>query len=142
MLIPEACQLILQAMSQGNGGEIFVLDMGDPIKITFLAEQLIRLSGKIIHKDIQIKFTGLRPGEKLFEELFHEKELLQKTNHPKIFMARHRASNEEALNVFFDEMALHVNSGNEAELLRLLKAIVPDFHQGDLKERVMPSSKV
>ena len=90
MTIPEACQLILQASILGVGGEIFVLDMGEPIKITYLAEQLIKLSGKKLNEDISIVYTGLREGEKLYEELFHEKESLQPTAYGKIFRAEAR----------------------------------------------------
>jgi FlaA1/EpsC-like NDP-sugar epimerase len=88
MTIPEACQLILQAESMGSGGEIYVLDMGEPVSISYLAEQMIRLSGNEPGKDIEIVYTGLRPGEKLFEELFHEKERLVGTQHEKIFLAQ------------------------------------------------------
>ncbi|MHB8253924.1 MAG: polysaccharide biosynthesis protein [Acidiferrobacter sp.] len=84
MTIPEACGLILQASVIGEGGEIFVLDMGEPVKISYLAEQLILLSGKRPGQDIEITFTGLRPGEKLFEELFYPDEALLPTEHPKI----------------------------------------------------------
>jgi len=88
MTIPEACQLVLQAATMGTGGEIFVLDMGEPVKIKDMAEQLIRLSGLEPYRDIDIKFIGLRPGEKLFEELFHPSEKLKPTAHPKILLAR------------------------------------------------------
>jgi len=84
MTIPEACGLILQASVIGTGGEIFVLDMGEPVKISYLAEQLILLSGKRPGQDIEITYTGLRPGEKLFEELFYADEALLPTGHPKI----------------------------------------------------------
>ncbi|HUW97317.1 MAG TPA: nucleoside-diphosphate sugar epimerase/dehydratase [Acidiferrobacter sp.] len=84
MTIPEACGLILQASTIGAGGEIFVLDMGEPVKISYLAEQLILLSGKQPGQDIEIVYTGLRPGEKLFEELFYADEALLPTGHPKI----------------------------------------------------------
>ena len=90
MTISEASQLIMQAAVLGSGGEIYVLDMGEPVKITYLAEQLIRLSGKEPGKDIQIVYTGLRPGEKLFEELFHELEPYEQTQHEKIFLAHPR----------------------------------------------------
>ncbi len=85
MTIPEACQLILQAASLGKGGEIFALDMGDPVKIRDLAEQMIRLAGKRPGGDIAIVYTGLRAGEKLFEELFHPLENYASTAHAKIF---------------------------------------------------------
>ncbi len=88
MTIPEACQLIMQAAVLGEGGEIFVLDMGEPIKIRYLAEQMIRLSGREPGRDIAIIYTGLRPGEKLYEELFYASEALVATGHPKIRVAR------------------------------------------------------
>ncbi len=90
MTIPEAAQLIMQAAVQGEGGEIFVLDMGEPVRIQYLAEQMIRLAGKRPGKDIEIVYTGLRPGEKLYEELFHESESCKPTRHNKILLARSR----------------------------------------------------
>ncbi|MCP3868559.1 MAG: polysaccharide biosynthesis protein [Gammaproteobacteria bacterium] len=90
MTIPEACQLIMQSAVMSSGGEIFVLDMGEPVRISYLAEQMIRLSGKIPGEDIQIEFIGLRPGEKLFEELFHEEEQLEPTSHEKVLLASYR----------------------------------------------------
>ncbi|MCK4838728.1 MAG: polysaccharide biosynthesis protein, partial [Desulfobulbaceae bacterium] len=90
MTIPEAVSLILQAGAMGEGGEIFVLDMGEPMLIRKLAEQMIRLSGLVPGQDIDIVYTGLRPGEKLFEEIFHERENLQETKHPKLFLASSR----------------------------------------------------
>jgi len=90
MTIPEACQLILQAGAMGMGGEIFVLDMGEPVKIVDLARDLIKLSGLVPNEDIEIKFTGIRPGEKLFEELSTSEENADKTKHPKIFVGKFR----------------------------------------------------
>ncbi len=97
MTIAEACQLILQAGAMGQGSEIFVLDMGEPIRIAYLAEQMIKLSGKAPGKDINIEFIGLRPGERLNEELFHPDEKLEPTPHSKIKLARQRT--EAALQV-------------------------------------------
>jgi FlaA1/EpsC-like NDP-sugar epimerase len=88
MTIPEACQLIMQAAVIGAGGETFVLDMGEPVKIRYLAEQMIRLSGREPGRDIQMQFTGLRPGEKLYEELFYDSEAYAPTPHAKIHVAR------------------------------------------------------
>jgi FlaA1/EpsC-like NDP-sugar epimerase len=88
MTIPEACQLIMQTAAMGSGGEIFVLDMGEPVKIRYLAEQMILLSGRRPGEDIAIEYIGLRPGEKLREELFYAAEDLRQTVHPKIRVAR------------------------------------------------------
>ncbi|MCP4814904.1 MAG: polysaccharide biosynthesis protein, partial [Planctomycetaceae bacterium] len=86
----EACQLVLQACVIGRGGEIFVLNMGEPVKIAQLARQLIRMSGKMPEKDIKIEYTGLRPGEKLADELFHDDETPSKSTHDKILQAQGR----------------------------------------------------
>jgi FlaA1/EpsC-like NDP-sugar epimerase len=127
MTIPEACQLILQAATLGQGGEIFALDMGEPIQIRYLAEQMIRLAGKLPGQDVQIVYTGLREGEKLFEELFHEHESYQQTKHQKIFLAQHRAVN-------FDELSQALLQGESAckrynaeELKEILARFVPEF---------------
>jgi FlaA1/EpsC-like NDP-sugar epimerase len=127
MTIPEASQLILQASVMGDGGEIFVLDMGEPIKISYLAEQMIHLSGKVPGEDIDIVYTGLRPGEKLYEELFHEKERLQSTHHKKILLARYRAFNWERLTEILDGMLSACNTCDEGELRSLLGEMVPEW---------------
>lgn len=126
MTIPEASQLVLQAAQMGKGGEIFVLDMGQPVKIVHLAEQIIRLSGKTPYKDIDIIFTGLRPGEKLFEELFHENENLQKTEKEKILIAQSRFVDFEILVHSILEMKKCVDKMDDETLLRLLKTHVPE----------------
>lgn len=132
MTIPEAAQLILQAMVNGNGGEIFVLDMGEPIKISYLAEQMIRLAGKEPGKDILIHYTGLRPGEKLFEELFHESEQLVSTDHEKLFKAKFRKIEWHDL-VQTMRMINHacMEHQNE-ELVILLKSLVPELQLNEL----------
>lgn len=126
MTIPEACQLILQAMVNGLGGEIFVLDMGAPIKITYLAEQMIKLSGYEPYKDIQIEFTGLRPGEKLYEELFHESEHLIATMHEKLFKARVRQFDWSELVETFHLLNIACNNHQEEEICILLNSLVPE----------------
>jgi FlaA1/EpsC-like NDP-sugar epimerase len=128
MTIPEASQLILQAMANGKGGEIFVLDMGEPIKITYLAEQMIRLAGKEPGHDIQIQYTGLRPGEKLFEELFHPSEELVQTEHEKLFKARFRRIDWDELTQTLRMLQHACNTHETDELLILLKSLVPEFH--------------
>lgn len=126
MTIPEACQLIMQTVVLGKGGEIFVLDMGDPVKISYLAEQMIRLSGRVPGEDIEIRYIGLRPGEKLYEELFHEKEQLEQTVHEKVFLARHRKVDWERLKLTLDQMATACEKMDEATLGKLLDDLVPE----------------
>lgn len=128
MTIPEACQLILQAVAMGEGGEIFVLDMGTPVKIRFLAEQLIRLSGKEPGKEIEITYTGLRPGEKLYEELFHAEEArYAKTRHAKILLASHRTYPWERLQQQLGELENACDEYANERLDALLKNLVPEF---------------
>jgi FlaA1/EpsC-like NDP-sugar epimerase len=127
MTIPEACTLILQASTLGHGGEIFALDMGEPVKIAYLAEQMIRLAGKIPGRDIEIRYTGLRPGEKLFEELFHEQEDYAATTHPKIFLAKPRIVSQAELLALLRRGADAVRRCDEAEIMRVLKTLVPEF---------------
>lgn len=127
MTIPEACQLIFQAAVLGQGGEVFVLDMGEPVKIRYLAEQMIRLAGKVPDRDIAIVYTGLREGEKLFEELFHAGERLTDTKHAKIFLAQHRPAPAEVFPVALARARRAVQDYRERELLELLAELVPEF---------------
>lgn len=126
MTIPEACQLIMQASVIGQGGEIFVLDMGEPVKISFLAEQMIRLSGKDPGEDIEISYTGLRPGEKLYEELFHDSEQLEQTEHEKILLARHRVVEWDRLEVLMDSTESACREYNEDIMLQSIDEFVPE----------------
>jgi FlaA1/EpsC-like NDP-sugar epimerase len=127
MTIPEACQLILQAAVLGKGGEIFALDMGEPVKIRYLAEQMIRLTGRVPGRDIQMIYTGLRPGEKLFEELFHPQENYRNTTHAKIFLAQHRSVGWDMLNAQFTRAIQAVADNDEEALRRVVTSLVPDF---------------
>ncbi|MCK5876075.1 MAG: polysaccharide biosynthesis protein [Candidatus Marithrix sp.] len=129
MTIPEACQLILQAGSMGKGGEIFVLDMGKPIKIKYLAEQMIRLSGKNQGQDIKIVYTGLRPGEKLHEELFHVDEKLGKTTHAKILLAAHRSNNLQQLTTILEQLTNACNNYAEDEIVDIVQHMVPEWQK-------------
>ena len=131
MTIPEACQLILQAEAMGSGSEIYVLDMGEPVSVTYLAEQMIRLSGNEPDKDIEIVYTGLRPGEKLFEELFHEKEHLTGTQHKKIFLAHHRQIEWELLDKTIGDMETACTNYDEKALLKSIDTLVPELHHID-----------
>lgn len=138
MTIPEACRLILQAMVNGSGGEIFVLDMGVPIKISYLAEQLIRLAGKEPGKDIAIQYTGLRPGEKLYEELFHASEELTMTDHEKLFKASVRKLNWDALNASIHELEEACKTNDCDAIRQVFKQLVPEYsQQGEIKPRDM-----
>jgi FlaA1/EpsC-like NDP-sugar epimerase len=126
MTIPEASQLVLQAGMMGNGGEIFVLDMGQPVKIADLAHDLITLSGLTPGEDIEIKFTGLRPGEKLFEELSVDAEHAEKTRHPKIFVGRFRPCDWEELQDQLDLLA-KTPTADPSAIRAQLKRIVPEY---------------
>ena len=127
MTISEASQLIMQAAVLGGGGEIYVLDMGEPVKITYLAEQLIRLSGKVPGRDIQIVYTGLRPGEKLFEELFHEQEPYEHTKHEKILLAHPRQADWESLGADLREAERAVRRYDTKKIQQILFKLVPEL---------------
>ncbi len=127
MTIPEACQLVIEAGSMGNGGEIFVFDMGKSVKIVDLAEKMIKLSGFVPYKDIDIKFTGLRPGEKLYEELLNDLENTMPTHHQKILIAKVRENNFDDVCVLIDALFEVVKSNNNLEIVRQMKRIVPEF---------------
>jgi FlaA1/EpsC-like NDP-sugar epimerase len=126
MTIPEACQLVLEACSMGNGGEIFVFDMGESVKIIDLAKKMIKLSGLIEGKDIEIKVTGLRPGEKLYEELLAKDENTIPTHHPKILIANVRESND-AIKEKIEELISLYDMQNNQNIVKLMKEIVPEY---------------
>ena len=126
MTIPEACQLVLEAGSMGNGGEIFVFDMGKSVKIIDLAKKMIQLSGLEIGKDIEIKVTGLRPGEKLYEELLASEENTIPTHNPQILIAKTKENSEDQLKVIEDLIQLFDNQQNE-QIVRKMKDIVPEY---------------
>lgn len=127
MLIPEAVQLVLIAAAAGNGGELFVLDMGEPIKIIDLAENFIRLSGLIPHKEIKIAFTGLRPGEKLYEELFDESERIIPTSHKKLMMAVPEVPSATILDHSISDFERIVQNYSLDEVVNTIRKIIPDF---------------
>jgi FlaA1/EpsC-like NDP-sugar epimerase len=142
MTIPEASQLVLQAFSIGTGGEIFVLDMGEPVKIADLARSLILLSGLQPGYDIEIRYTGLRPGEKMFEELNLQDERLVPTSHPKI---RSYVSNQnlDALHIQASLRNLHQITERQdvANLVLTLKELIPDYNPGSELLKTAMSSK-
>lgn len=127
MTIPEACRLVLEAGTMGKGGEIFIFDMGEPVKIADLAKRMIELSGLQVDKDIEIKYTGLRPGEKLYEELLSNKENTKETPHEKIRVAAVREYAYKDVVEHFDllaELSLHVHI---LPMVREMKSFVPEF---------------
>ncbi len=127
MTIPEACQLVLQANALGKGGEIFIFDMGKSIKILDLAKKMIKLSGLEIEKDIKIKFTGLRPGEKLYEELLNKEENNLKTPHSQIMIAKVRNIKFEKIESEIKELLEIQKTHNITEIVKKMKEIVPEF---------------
>ncbi len=127
MLIPEAVQLVLIAAAAGNGGELFVLDMGEPIKIVDLAENFIRLSGFVPHREIRIKFTGLRPGEKLYEELFDKSERIIPTSHKKLMMAVPEVPPATVLENSLSDFERVVRDYSPDEVIHAIQKIIPCF---------------
>ena len=128
MTIPEAVQLVLQAGALGRGGEVFLLDMGEPIRIVDIATDLIRLSGLTVGADIQIKFTGMRPGEKLYEEMFFSAENVLTTDHPKVLRARNGILPDGVMRRIEAMVAAAEAEHPDEELKQLLRSLVPDFH--------------
>jgi len=135
MSIPEAASLILQAASMGDGGEIFVLDMGEPIKIYDLARQMIRLSGYDPDQDIKVEIIGLRPGEKLYEELFHESEEYTGTKHPKVLLATSRKVDWDTFSMQLEYIQEACEKHDVEELVNSLKTIIPEYS----KNQSLPS---
>ncbi len=127
MTIPEACQLVLEAGNRGKGGEIFVFNMGKSVKILDLAKKMIQLSGLEVGKDIQIIFTGLRPGEKLYEELLATEENTINTQHPKIMIARVRDYKYDSINQKIEKLIKFFDSQDNKKIVKLMKEIIPEF---------------
>jgi FlaA1/EpsC-like NDP-sugar epimerase len=127
MTIPEACQLVLEAGSMGQGGEIFIFDMGEPVRIADLAVKMIALSGLEPQKDIDIVYTGLRPGEKLYEELLNNGENTTPTHHPKIMIARVREYPYPEVNQKIEQVIHLFDGQNNMELVKAMKEMVPEF---------------
>jgi FlaA1/EpsC-like NDP-sugar epimerase len=124
MLIPEACKLVLEAGTKGNGGEIFVFDMGKPVRIADLAKRMIKLSGA---KNVEIKYTGLRPGEKLYEEVLNDKEGTKPTFHEKIRIAEVRSYEFEQVSKDIDELIEISTHYDNMATVKKMKEIVPEY---------------
>jgi FlaA1/EpsC-like NDP-sugar epimerase len=126
MTIPEACKLVIEAAAIGNGGNIYVFDMGKSIKIVDLAEKMIRLAGKVPGKDITIHFSGMRPGEKLYEEVLTECSETQPTHNPKIVIAKEKSDLVNSLEQIMDTLK-DFNSMQREEVLDSIKKLVPEY---------------
>lgn len=128
MTIPEACELVLEAATMGEGGEVFVFDMGESVKIINLAKKMITLSGMRVDRDIEIKFTGLRPGEKLYEELLSTDENTLPTHHPKILIAKVNVPSYSYMEIQMNLMQEVLDEGgNNNELVSKIKEVIPEY---------------
>ncbi len=127
MTIPEAVQLVLQAGFMGKGGEIFVFDMGEKVKIVDLAKKMIQLSGFELNVDMEIQFTGLRPGEKLHEEVLSDQETTLPTTHEKIMIAKVRDYNWDEVKSWVDELILLFGIQDNHIMVAKLKAFIPEY---------------
>jgi FlaA1/EpsC-like NDP-sugar epimerase len=127
MTIPEACELVLEAATMGEGGEVFVFDMGESVKIVNLAKKMITLSGLRVDRDIEIKYTGLRPGEKLYEELLNNDENTLPTHHPKILIAKVNTPTYAFMEIQVASMLKLLADGGNNELVAKIKEVIPEY---------------
>jgi FlaA1/EpsC-like NDP-sugar epimerase len=134
MLIPEACKLVLEAGTKGNGGEIFVFDMGQPVKIADLARRMIKLSGA---KDVEIVYTGLRPGEKLYEEVLNELEGTKPTFHEKIRIAEVREYDFADISKQVNDLVEISKRYDNMETVKKMKEIVPEYKSNNSEYEVL-----
>ncbi len=141
MTISEACRLVLEAGNMGKGGEIFVFNMGAPVKIVDLAEKMVRLAGFVPYKDIEIKFTGLRPGEKLYEELLANEETTQPTYNAKIMIGSAREYDHLFVNEKLKELLSFVFKVQDEEVVKIMKELVPEFISANSDYEVLDQEK-
>ena len=127
MTIPEACQLVLEAGAMGKGGEIYIFDMGKPVKIIDLARKMIRLAGFVPDKDIEIKIIGLRPGEKLYEELLNDTSKTLPTHHEKIMVAQEVYDDYTFLKILIDDLITTAEHYSNDDIVYKMKQIIPEF---------------
>ena len=127
MTIPEACQLVLEAGAMGTGGEIFIFDMGESVKIVDLAKKMIKLSGLVLDKDISITYTGLRPGEKLYEELLADHENTLPTHHKQIMIAKVKEYDFTTISTSIDELIDMFSKQNNQTIVKKMKELVPEY---------------
>jgi FlaA1/EpsC-like NDP-sugar epimerase len=133
MTIPEACQLVLEAGCMGSGGEIFVFDMGQSVRIIDLARKMIRLSGLIEGKDIKIEITGLRPGEKLFEELLADSENTLPTHHPQILIGKVKEYGFEEISNKIENLIQLFKTQNNLSIVKEMKELLPEYKSNNSK---------
>lgn len=133
MTIAEACRLVLEAACMGKGGEIYLFDMGRSVRIDDLARRMIKLSGLRPDKDIEIVYTGLRPGEKLYEELLASEENALPTHHPRILIGKVAQQNDELVNSLLDQLALRASERKDEEVIDLLRSLVPEYREEKLE---------
>ena len=133
MTIPEACRLVLEAGSMGKGGEIFIFDMGKSVKIVELAKKMIRLAGMVPNEEVQIVFSGLRPGEKLFEELLNDKENTLPTHHEKIMIGKVRTYAFQDIQLQIAELLSYAIDNKNRKVVLQMKSIVPEFKSKNSK---------
>ena len=141
MTTSEACQLVLQAGTMGEGGEIYAFDMGEPVKILTLAEKMIRLSGFEPYVDIDIKITGLRPGEKLFEELLNDTSTTMPTHHPKIMITKMPQVNFEEFKIKIKHLIQVATRKKDEQVVELLKDMIPEFISENSEYEVLDKPK-
>ncbi len=141
MTIPEACRLVLEAGNMGKGGEIFVFDMGDPVKIKDLAEKMIRLAGYIPYKEIDIKYTGLRPGEKLYEELLAQEETTQPTYNKKIMIGSAREYDYNEVCAKLNHLLEVIAEFKDKQVVQVMKELVPEFVSANSTFEVLDKKK-
>jgi len=127
MTIPEACQLVLEAGAMGKGGEIFIFDMGKSVKIVDLAKKMVQLSGLELGKDIQLTFTGLRPGEKLYEELLANEENTLPTHHKKIMIAKVIENDYETVDRKVSDLISIYDHEDDMVIVSMMKEMIPEF---------------
>ena len=137
MTIPEACQLVLEAGAMGKGGEIFIFDMGEPVKIMDLAEKMIKLAGHTINEDIEIKITGLRPGEKLYEELLNETSKTLPTHHEKIMISEDVANDYDQIDSLVSDIVKAAINNNNNISVGKLKSLIPEFKSNNSEFEVL-----
>jgi FlaA1/EpsC-like NDP-sugar epimerase len=127
MTIPEACSLVLEAGTMGKGGEIFIFDMGEPVKIIDLAHKMIKLAGFIPGKDIRIEYSGLRPGEKLYEEFMHDAEKLIPTHNKKIMITQGNNYDYESIKKLISKLIETASNNENIEVVKQMKFILPEY---------------